>query len=117
MDGARLLQLFGDACTEICIFHDQDEGLLRAYQNVEFLQPVYAGDFLEIRAELVRVGRTSREVHLTAHKVISAARGQRGSFATCLDEPVLVCRATAICVVPPGCQRQNVGERIPASKS
>lgn len=29
VDGARMLQLFGDVGTELCIVYDGDEGLLR----------------------------------------------------------------------------------------
>jgi len=105
VDGSRVLQLFGDVCTEICILQDGDEGLLRAYREVEFLAPVFGGDFLEVRGELTRVGRTSREVALTAHKVIAATYDEGEAAARLLEEPVLVCRATAICVVPIDKQR------------
>jgi len=43
--GATILKLFGDVATELTIRYDGDEGLLRAYDSVEFLAPVYAGDF------------------------------------------------------------------------
>ena len=99
VDGARVLQLFGDVCTEICIRNDGDEGLFRAYRDIEFLAPVYAGDYLEVRGELARTGRTSRDIQLTAHKVIAAEYEQGDSCARVLDEPVLVCKATGICVV------------------
>ena len=47
VDGARMLQLFGDVATELLIMHDGDEGLFVAYDSVEFLAPVYAGDYIE----------------------------------------------------------------------
>lgn len=47
VDGARMLALFGDLATELLIRPDGDEGLFRAYDNVEFLAPVYAGDYIE----------------------------------------------------------------------
>ncbi|MGQ9599418.1 MAG: hotdog domain-containing protein [Anaerolineae bacterium] len=101
VDGARLLQLFGDAATELCIRHDGDEGLFRAYQEVEFLAPVYAGDYLEVRARIVETGRTSRRMIFTAHKVIQAAYGPGSeSAAEVLAEPQLVARASGVCVVP-----------------
>jgi len=49
VDGAHIMQLFGDVATELTIRYDGDEGLLRAYEKVEFLEPVHGGDFLEIR--------------------------------------------------------------------
>ena len=47
VDGAKMLQLFGDVATELLIRHDGDEGLFVAYNDVEFLAPVYAGEFIE----------------------------------------------------------------------
>jgi 3-aminobutyryl-CoA ammonia-lyase len=107
VDGARVLSLFGDVCTELCIRQDGDEGLLRAYTQVEFLAPVYAGDFLEVSGELVRVGRSSREMNLAAYKVITPQYELDDSAAIVLDEPILVCRAIAICVVPLEKQRRS----------
>lgn len=100
VDGARILGLFGDAATELLIRHDGDEGLLRAYSSVEFLSPVHAGDFVEVRAKIIRVGNTSREMDFEAWKVIAATPEKGDSAATALDEPVLVCKATGTCVVP-----------------
>ncbi|MHA1511333.1 MAG: 3-aminobutyryl-CoA ammonia lyase, partial [Promethearchaeota archaeon] len=34
VDGAKMLELFGDVATELLIKHDGDEGLFRAYSNV-----------------------------------------------------------------------------------
>lgn len=36
VDGARMLQLFGDVATELLIQMDGDEGLFKAYDNIEF---------------------------------------------------------------------------------
>ena len=47
VDGARILNLFGDLATELTIRYDGGEGLIRAYDNVEFLEPVHSGDFVE----------------------------------------------------------------------
>ncbi|WP_019171669.1 hotdog domain-containing protein [Pseudaminobacter salicylatoxidans] len=98
VDGARVLQLFGDAVTEILVRHDGDEGLMRA-MNAEFLAPVWAGDYLEIRATLSRTGNTSRTLECTAHKIIELEQSE-GSAARLLAAPQLVARAQAIAVVP-----------------
>ena len=47
VDGAHMVHLFGDVATELLILQDGDEGLFCAYDNIEFLAPVYAGDFIE----------------------------------------------------------------------
>jgi 3-aminobutyryl-CoA ammonia-lyase len=97
VDGAFVLKLFGDAATELLIRRDGDEGLFRAYASVDFLAPVGAGDYLEVEAQIVRVGRTSREMRFEARKVIAAGGG---SAAALLDPPTVVARATGTCVVP-----------------
>jgi 3-aminobutyryl-CoA ammonia-lyase len=108
VDGARLMALFGDAATELCIRNDGDEGLFRAYQNVEFLAPVHAGDFLEVTAELVSVGRTSRQMRFAAHRSIKPApTPENNSAADVLDAPELVARAEGTCVVPLEKQRRK----------
>lgn len=61
VDGARMLGLFGDVATELLIRHDGDEGLFRAYDSVEFLAPVFAGDYIEAEGEITETGKTSRK--------------------------------------------------------
>lgn len=108
VDGARCLALFGDVATELCIRHDGDEGLFRAYDNVEFLAPVRAGDVLEVFGEIIDVGRTSRKMRFWADKVIELQRepGFAVSAARVLETPVTVCRASGTCVVVEGQQRR-----------
>ena len=107
VDGAFVLKLFGDAATELLIRHDGDEGLFRAYSSVEFLSPVGAGDYLEVEAELTRVGKTSREMRFEARKVIAPAASASNSEAQVLDPPLVVARATGTCVVPLERQRNS----------
>lgn len=100
VDGACIMGLFGDAATELCIRHDGDEGLFRAYQEVEFLAPVHAGDFLDVTAELVSVGRTSRQMRFFAHRIIHRSRAEGSpSAAVVLETPDLVAHAEGTCVV------------------
>jgi 3-keto-5-aminohexanoate cleavage enzyme len=108
VDGARILVLFGDAATELLIRLDADEGLFRAYETVEFLAPVFAGDYVEVTAELLAVGNTSRRLSFEARKVITSARmpGLAPSAADVLDEPILVARAIGTCIVPKELQRK-----------
>ncbi|MCY1042299.1 hotdog fold domain-containing protein [Corallococcus sp. bb12-1] len=105
VDGARMLGLFGDVATELCIRSDGDEGLFRAYDAVEFLAPVYAGDFIEAEGEIVSVGNTSRKMRFEARKVIRPRPDVNDSAADVLPEAVVVCRATGTCVVPKDKQR------------
>ena len=105
VDGARMLALFGDVATELCIRSDGDEGLFRAYDSVEFLAPVFAGDFIEAEGEITQVGNSSRKMKFEARKVIRPRFDVNESAADFLEQPVIVCRATGTCVVPKDKQR------------
>jgi len=107
VDGARILALFGDVATELLIRLDGDEGLFRAYESVEFLAPVYAGDYIEARGVLTAVGNTSRRIEFEAKKVVRNLRepGVAASASTVVEPPVVVCRARGTCVVPKHLQR------------
>ena len=100
VDGAKMLQLFGDVATELLIRHDGDEGLFVAYDKVEFTAPVYAGDFIEAVGEIVKVGNTSRKMVFEARKVIVPRADISDSACDVLDEPMVVCRAEGTCIVP-----------------
>lgn len=100
VDGARMLQLFGDVATELLIMHDGDEGLFAGYDKVEFLAPVFAGDYIEASGEIVSVGNSSRKMVFEAKKVIAPRTDISASAADVLEEPVVVCRASGTCVVP-----------------
>lgn len=105
VDGAKMLQLFGDVATELLIRYDGDEGLFKAYDMVEFMAPVYAGDYIEAEGEITQVGNTSRKMKFEARKVVAPRADISASAADFLAEPVVVCRATGTCVVPKDCQR------------
>jgi 3-aminobutyryl-CoA ammonia-lyase len=105
VDGAKILNLFGDVATELLIRYDGDEGLFRAYSSVEFLAPVYAGDYIEVKGKIVKIGNTSRQMAFEALKIISPDPKQGETAANVLKEPVVVCRAKGTCVTPKDKQR------------
>jgi len=100
VDGAYVLGLFGDVATELSIRTDGDEGLFAAYDAVQFLGPLLAGDVVETTATLARVGRRSRSVTFTAHVVCRAAPHRSVSAADVLAEPLLITRASGTVVAP-----------------
>lgn len=108
VDGARILNLFGDLATELTIRYDGDEGLLRAYEKIEFLAPVHSGDFIEITGKITEVGKTSRKMNFEAYKVISPSKDDSiESACDVLISPVLVAKATGISVVIQEKQRKR----------
>ena len=100
VDGAYVLGLFGDVATEAAIQMDGDEGLFASYSDVQFREPVLAGDVIEVTATVVRTGRRSRELVFEARVVCRADPGQGPSASRVLAEPLVAVTATGTVVVP-----------------
>ena len=97
--GARQLEIVGDLITELAMRHDGDEGLFRAYESVEFLAPLYAGDWIEAKGRIVKTGNSSRTCEFEIWKVGGPRSDISDSAAEFLEEPVLTCRAVGTTVV------------------
>jgi 3-aminobutyryl-CoA ammonia-lyase len=106
VNGAHLLSMFGDVATELAIQCDGDEGLLVGYESIEFLAPLFAGDFVEATGRITKIGRTSRRIEFEARKVIAARLDISNSAADVLDTPILVGRAIGTTVVKAEKQRK-----------
>jgi 3-aminobutyryl-CoA ammonia-lyase len=103
--GATQLRIIGDLITELAMRYDGDEGLFRAYESVEFLAPLYAGDWVEARGSIVSAGTTSRRCEFEVWKIGAARTDINDSAAEFLEVPVLTCRAVGTTVVPKEHQR------------
>ncbi|MBA7618113.1 3-aminobutyryl-CoA ammonia lyase [subsurface metagenome] len=106
ISGAKILELFGDVATELLIENDGDEGLFAGYKKIDFLAPVYAGDFIEAKGKITGIGNTSRDIEFEAYKVIQARKDISESAADYLEKPILVVKAEGTCVVKKENQRK-----------
>ena len=103
--GARLMELFGDVATELCIRLDGDEGLFAGYSSVEFLAPLYAGDFIEVTGRITKQGNTSRTMAFEVLRYAKPRSDVSDSAADLLGDPEVVARAEGTCVVKRDRQR------------
>lgn len=103
--GATQLRIVGDLITELAMRYDGDEGLFRAYESVEFLAPLYAGDWIDATGRIVSAGRTSRRCEFEVWKIGAARTDVSESAAEFLDEPILTLKAIGTTVVPAEHQR------------
>ena len=103
--GATQLRIVGDLITELAMRYDGDEGLFRAYESVEFLAPLYAGDWIDATGRIVSAGRTSRRCEFEVWKIGAARTDVSNSAAEFLDEPILTLKAIGTTVVPAEHQR------------
>ena len=106
VNGAHMLSLFGDIATELAILCDGDEGLLVGYEKIEFLAPLFSGDFIEVSGRITKIGRTSRRIEFEARKVIAARPDVSPSAADVLETPIVVGRAIGTTVVKAEQQRK-----------
>jgi 3-aminobutyryl-CoA ammonia-lyase len=67
---------------------------------VRFLKPSYAGDFLEVTAELVGRGTTSLRMRFRITRYAGPRPDVSDSAADLLAAPELVLEAEGTCVVP-----------------
>lgn len=100
VSGGRLMEMLSDLATELCIRLYGDEGLFAGYSSVEFLLPAHAGDFLEVRGEVLRTGNTSVEMTFAITRYARPRPEVSDSAADLLESPETVLRATGTCVVP-----------------
>jgi len=107
--GAKQLEIVGDLITELAMRYDGDEGLFRAYESVEFLAPLYAGDWVEAKGRIVRVGNSARTCEFEVWKVGGPRNDISESAAEFLDQPVLVSKAVGTTVVTKDHQRFEHG--------
>ncbi|MHB1218384.1 MAG: 3-aminobutyryl-CoA ammonia lyase [Alphaproteobacteria bacterium] len=98
---ATIMRLFADCQSEVSIRMDGVDGYMAAYEKSEFLKPVYAGDYIEIRAKLIGQGNRSRRFAMEALRCLATKELGGGlSGGTIFDPPELVARATLVCVKP-----------------
>lgn len=94
--GSKAMEIFADLETELALREGGDEGLCVAYDLVEFLEPLRAGDFVEGRARVVARGRSSRRIAAEIYKVLEV---DEAGVLVPQDAPKLAARASVTIVV------------------
>ena len=98
---ATILRLFADCASELGIRTDGTDGYLAAYEKAEFFKPVYAGDYIEIRAKGLSKGNRSRRTALEARRCMQSKELGGGLSGGVLhDPPELIASAVMIGVRP-----------------
>jgi 3-aminobutyryl-CoA ammonia-lyase len=98
---ATILRLFADCSSELGIRTEGTDGYLAAYEKAEFFKPVYAGDYIEIRARRLSKGNRSRRTAVEARRAMESKELGGGlSGGIFHDPPELVAQAIMIAVRP-----------------
>jgi len=110
VSGGFTVGLFNDVATELLIRLDGDEGFFLRYDEIEYLAPLYAGDFIEVYGWITEIGNTSRKMAFEAYRVVRYLNDPNQiSAADFLETPELYLRAKGICVTPKNLQRSQWG--------
>jgi hypothetical protein len=108
----RQFDFIGDVETELMILNDGDESLCLGYTDVELYEDAYAGDQLNFRAEMLKVGNTSRTCRVSTYKVATPAyrmgiKDAKPGDMYYFDPPKLITEGTVVLVVKKELQRGN----------
>jgi len=115
VQGAYIVNEWGDVGTELAIRLFGDESLFVGYSEVRYTAPVYSGDWMEYSGYIEKVGKTSFTCHFEAHKFMELEHnwkelGLADSAANVLAEPVLCAYATGTLMVPLAHQRPEAAD-------
>ena len=108
----RQFDFIGDVETELMILNDGDESLCLGYTDVELYEDAYAGDQLNFRAEMLKVGNTSRTCRISTYKVATPAyrmgiKDAKPGDMYYFDPPKLITEGAVVLVVKKELQRGN----------
>ena len=112
VNGARIVNQWGDVGTELMVYVDGDISLFLGYKNIEFTAPVYVGDFMEYHGWIEKVGKQSYTCKFEAWKVAMMLNqteadmtGIAHTAATACEPPVLCGRAIGSLYIAKKAQR------------
>ena len=71
VNGARIVDVWGDVGTELMVLADGDISLFLGYKDIQFTAPVYVGDFMEYHGWIEKVGSCSYTCKFEAYKVVT----------------------------------------------
>ena len=101
VNGARIVNQWGDVGTELMVYVDGDISLFLGYEDIKFTAPVYVGDFMEYHGWIEKVGNQSYTCKFEAWKVATMLNrtdadmtGIEHTAATACKPPVLCGTAT-----------------------
>ena len=101
VNGARIVNQWGDVGTELMVYVDGDISLFLGYEDIKFTAPVYEGDFMEYTGEIIEVGNQSYKCKFEAWKVATMLdrtgadmTGIEHTAATACEPPILCGTAT-----------------------
>ena len=102
VNGARILNQWGDVGTELMVYVDGDISLFLGYEDIKFTAPVYEGDFMEYTGEIIEAARDYDPARITRycmdlaglfHKFYNSCR-VKGEEEPLMQARLALCEAT-----------------------
>ncbi|MDX8529203.1 hotdog domain-containing protein [Mesorhizobium sp. MSK_1335] len=101
-----IVELFGVAGGLLSYKFDGDAGVMRAFEDVQFLAPAYQGDYVRVTCRYLSIGNSSRRRSYEAHVVArTLGIGHAPTSGEVLKDPILIASATGTVVVRADLQR------------
>lgn len=114
MGGWWAVKQLGWIATELTARLDGDGGLIVHY-DIDFIKPIYGGDWVRFFGEIVKIGNTSRTFDFTVERYIDGSLAQwdddpdpKYSIVKVMDQPQLVLKGQCVTVVPKPRQRLSL---------
>lgn len=97
---ASLTALMADCGALLGLRVDGVSGYLASWRSVQVHKPCHVGDYVEVKAALVRKGNRSREYAVSVHRIVETQSEGPTSTGVFLESPELVCDGVYIGVIP-----------------
>jgi len=106
-----IVELFGVAGGLLSYKFDGDAGVMRAFDDLQFLAPAYQGDYVRVTCRYLSVGKSSRRRSYEAHVIARTfGIGHSPTSGEVLQNPILIAKATGTVVVRADLQRLTPSE-------
>jgi 3-aminobutyryl-CoA ammonia-lyase len=103
-----IVELFGVAGGLLSYKFDGDAGVMRAFEDLQFVAPAFQGDYVRITCRYLSIGNSSRRRKYEAHVIARTfGIGHAASSGDVLEEPILIASAIGTVVVRADLQRST----------
>jgi 3-aminobutyryl-CoA ammonia-lyase len=103
-----IIELFGIVGGLLSYEFDGDAGVMRAFEDVQFLAPAYQGDYVRVTCRYLSVGTSSRRRRYEAHVIARTfGVGHAPTSGEVLQDPILIASATGTVIVRADLQRST----------
>ena len=87
---SRIIEVFDDIAQELLIRNKSHRGVLKEYEELEFIKPLVYGDYLDVIGQIIAFNETTLKIKFEVLKVLD------GEHEKYLLKPELLCKAIGV---------------------